>query len=1340
MGYTSREFAASLDSVNSYDTPLSGLTPLDGGATMGCNNQMVIAIAVIQGPSAFVQGAATATSGAVTTTSLAFSANNTGGNCLVIDVSFSQNAFPAGSQVTCTDTQGNSYVNVGMGDMTGTVRRGLPSGGLFGAIFVCMGCAAGANTVTVTCLNLLTSDTSFPVTLAIHEYAGGGAVLGDLTVSSGESNFGAASTSSDNVPITASQSVMGAVGSGIIHMAIFIAIACPGSPFAVTGGSPLNPPFLTPSWLLVDEPSIGITDRSPYLFLGDGAQHSFNLQSKQRGNATYTLVSNPDDPTSAPTNYVPTLFQPIYLFDQDNSATGWAGAPTGWCLVFAGILQQFIVRWVSTNGLRYIDCTAVSLESILDTVYAEPVQYVNETCGFIFADLFTRFESGSPVTLGTVQAGPTIPLFNAQLGDKLSDLFEQLATTAQFIWGVNPQTQQLYFQLPTVTAAPFQITSLQALWDTISNKTDGNVYRNRQAVKLSYDAFAHSMEFFTGSGQQTFTLMRPVQQVTNAYVTLSTPNHATGTLSGLPSAGDTITIGPASGVWQATHIYALGGVIVVAGFVFKVTTAGTSGGTIPAAFLTQTATGDTVTDNSVIWTCQGPLGLGTGSDVYTFVTTLDNTQFGQILILGTVALQIQAIADAINATAAQRTVTISLPTWENSQCNAVSVTGTSFTLQQKAAGTGYVSSLSTTSSAFSWSAASTSGGSSPQGSVGPNEGATISISVYAQGTSTAAPGLSYTEGSAVVGLATPLNSGTNLNVEYTRVDGNVIEVEDTPLVTALAIVTGGTGKYQQMSDQSSTGLISTSSSAGLQFAQEALAAYDVAPEEIEVQLHQPGILPGQALTLDLSPPLDELNGTYFVEEVQGEIVPTFPWLDNPNAVGAGHYRYTAKLIDIAQIASYMDFWLGLQGGGAGGQGGALVATSGGGNTTGGTSPTTGGVDEQTASYLAVAGDNGKLIVFNAPSSPLINPTLTLPATPPSPQWNIFVENIGLGTLTISPNGLNLDGSASNLTPIATNQGVYISTDGTNYFSERGLSSGGGSSVTLQTNSINNSSQATLNVENGTNTTASNPSGGVVQIAVATATSGVLGVVKPDGTVITVSAGAITVPDATSSSLGVVKPDGTIITVSAGAITVPDGTNSSLGVVQADGTTTSISSGIISALGGAGLVSGACFLPAFSVAGASSNVNWENLTITNSWSGLNLNFFPAAGKWKIKLLFTAGSPAIGNMVIKRTLNHSLAVVDTTSVTIGGVSNPSLTTPGLVTTDAILLALDSTHDYYFMIFFSNVAGNASVGVANTFTGASAPFIFSFDPSGDQTGVTTISTGSGHANILVTGLYVA
>lgn len=64
-------------------------------------------------------------------------------------------------------------------------------------------------------------------------------------------------------------------------------------------------------------------------------------------------------------------------------------------------------------------------------------------------------------------------------------------------------------------------------------------------------------------------------------------------------------------------------------------------------------------------------------------------------------------------------------------------------------------------------------------------------------------------------------------------------------------------------------------------------------------------------------------------------------------------------------------------------------------------------------------------------------TLTLPASPPSSTWAIFVQNYGAGTLTINPNGLQLDGSSGNITGITQGQGMYITTDGTNYFSMRG---------------------------------------------------------------------------------------------------------------------------------------------------------------------------------------------------------------------------------------------------------------------------------------------------------------
>lgn len=100
-------------------------------------------------------------------------------------------------------------------------------------------------------------------------------------------------------------------------------------------------------------------------------------------------------------------------------------------------------------------------------------------------------------------------------------------------------------------------------------------------------------------------------------------------------------------------------------------------------------------------------------------------------------------------------------------------------------------------------------------------------------------------------------------------------------------------------------------------------------------------------------------------------------------------------------------------------------------------PGDGGVNTQTVNYTAVQSDNGKLISFNSGSAL----TLTLPSSPPNNKWHIGVESIGAGALTISPNGLNLDGSASSLV-IAQDQGVWIYTDGTNYFTERGAPAGG----------------------------------------------------------------------------------------------------------------------------------------------------------------------------------------------------------------------------------------------------------------------------------------------------------
>lgn len=90
---------------------------------------------------------------------------------------------------------------------------------------------------------------------------------------------------------------------------------------------------------------------------------------------------------------------------------------------------------------------------------------------------------------------------------------------------------------------------------------------------------------------------------------------------------------------------------------------------------------------------------------------------------------------------------------------------------------------------------------------------------------------------------------------------------------------------------------------------------------------------------------------------------------------------------------------------------------------------------KTTSYTALAADTGKHIVMNCSSAC----TLTLPSTPQSPVWAIYVSSIGATAAQVSPNGLTLDGSSSSITMaggLAT--GFWIDTDNTNYFSARGF--------------------------------------------------------------------------------------------------------------------------------------------------------------------------------------------------------------------------------------------------------------------------------------------------------------
>jgi len=191
--------------------------------------------------------------------------------------------------------------------------------------------------------------------------------------------------------------------------------------------------------------------------------------------------------------------------------------------------------------------------------------------------------------------------------------------------------------------------------------------------------------------------------------------------------------------------------------------------------------------------------------------------------------------------------------------------------------------------------------------------------------------------------------------------------------------------------------------------------------------------------------------------------------------------------------------------------------------------------------------------------------------------------------------------------------------------------------------------------------------------------------------------------------------------SFGAVSLVNDVTGNLGVSHLNSGTSASSStywrgdGTWAPATGGGAASGSAFTP---VNNQTGNVtNWQNFSILAAIRGESLSSFPTS--WKVRMRFTAGSPVIGGMKILRTLSQDTTVIDSTTVTIGSVANPTLSSPSLVETDAISLTTDSTHDYWFVIFFTNTGANASVGVID-----SGPLNLSAGyAAGDQTGASTI-----------------
>src|SRR6185437_3450831 len=156
--------------------------------------------------------------------------------------------------------------------------------------------------------------------------------------------------------------------------------------------------------------------------------------------------------------------------------------------------------------------------------------------------------------------------------------------------------------------------------------------------------------------------------------------------------------------------------------------------------------------------------------------------------------------------------------------------------------------------------------------------------------------------------------------------------------------------------------------------------------------------------------------------------------------------------------------------------GHITAASNGSGGSGG-----GGVDIQTGTlYPIPTSDSGKLLTFSNASTV----TAGLPsASSAGASWFLDVENRGAGTVNIGSGVSTIDGASS--LALTMNQGVRIFCDGSNFYTQRGMASGGSGVSSL------NGETGAVSLVAGTGVTVT-PSGSNITIS-ATGGSGVTSV-------------------------------------------------------------------------------------------------------------------------------------------------------------------------------------------------------------------------------------------------------
>jgi hypothetical protein len=443
----------------------------------------------------------------------------------------------------------------------------------------------------------------------------------------------------------------------------------------------------------------------------------------------------------------------------------------------------------------------------------------------------------------------------------------------------------------------------------------------------------------------------------------------------------------------------------------------------------------------------------------------------------------------------------------------------------------------------------------------------------------------------------------------------------------------------------------------------------------------------------------------------------------------------------------------------------------------------GGVNPQTGtSYSLAPSDYAKLVTVSNASPVAVTLTSTLGST-----FFCSVSNLGAGTATLTPSSGTIDGQAN--LALTQYQGVFVYFDGTNWETVRGVGGGGGGSGTVASGTAG---QLTWYASSGTtvsgNANATISSGALTlgqpnsvqgQVKFSGATSGTV--------TLTALAAAgtwtFTLPSNAGSGGQFLQTDGSgntsWQTAAGGSPTfnnILTGTNTT-GQTLTVGSTSSLTftgTGVVNAnqvygvavsstppttgqvltatsattanwqtpAGGGGSVAGKNVVVGANIASGQSwgsNTSWANYSIFVKLSGSII--LTPCNSWNFTMGFTQGTSAVlGNAYLfQAPLNSPAGTTWTQMAQIlwGGVGAPTFTltgesgtAPTFFTTDTISVPLDTTHDWYLVIYFTSAAANSTMGFIEPISSipyGSGSNIVTGYTTGDQTGTTVVPSMS-------------